>query len=77
MRGPVRAAPPVGHWAAIRDDDVRRLRVHFGTVEEGFGAVFPVNEFTFRRLYGLQRIINNALHHAAASRRVATTSSVP
>ena len=31
VRGPVRAAPPVGHWdaAAIRDNDVLRLGVYF------------------------------------------------
>uniref|UniRef100_A0A7S1BI36 RSE1/DDB1/CPSF1 C-terminal domain-containing protein n=2 Tax=Corethron hystrix TaxID=216773 RepID=A0A7S1BI36_9STRA len=70
------SATPATSWIALRhrdamalrqeDPDCRRFGVHFGTVDGGFGAVFPVNERTFRRLYALQGVVGNALQQSGA-----------
>ncbi|CAN0020087.1 unnamed protein product, partial [Ectocarpus sp. 4 AP-2014] len=38
-----------------------------GTLDGGLGAVLPVDERVFRRLYALQGIMSNALGHNGAA----------
>jgi len=61
-------------WAALRGGGKgeavdqalgEKFGLFFGTLEGGAGAIVPVDEPVFRRLYALQNIIANGLEHSA------------
>ena len=70
----IHSATPASTLAALkqqdslfgRQDDDRRLGVHFGTSDGGLGSVVPLSEPVYWRLMALQSVMANALESDCA-----------